>query len=141
MKSIEVRFNEAMAALKKADRMKRFDDASKACKTIEAKLRAAEAVLAESGVVRSDATGNQEFRESFSEGYRAGHFDPRKLQIKSYMAMGLSEADARKVLGLPPAEIEALGRTVVNDYVFARASGVSESLAIEIAKKGRTQHR
>lgn len=52
MKSIEVRFAEAMEAIKKANRMKQYDEKAPKTGPIEAKLNCAEAVLKEAGIVR-----------------------------------------------------------------------------------------
>lgn len=52
MKSIELKFNEALAAIDKAGKRKTFDEKAKHCTTIEAKFNAAEAVLKSAGIVR-----------------------------------------------------------------------------------------
>src|SRR5690349_14250759 len=86
MKSVEIKFNEALAAIDKAGRRKAFDEKVKGCTTIESKLNAAEAVLQDVGVVRAkesvkknNGAGDnfvennpfrpvEEFRENFSPG-------------------------------------------------------------------------
>ena len=64
--------------------------------------------------------------------------DPREKQVAGYMAAcAITEAEARQVLRLAPKEIVALGRHAAVDYEFGRAIGLTESQAIECAKKGR----
>jgi phosphopantetheinyl transferase (holo-ACP synthase) len=57
MKSIEVKFNEAMAAVTKAGRMSQYQEASKTCTNIESKFAAAEDVLKAAGVTRTNESG------------------------------------------------------------------------------------
>lgn len=56
MKSIEVKFAEAMDAIKKCRLTKKFDEKAKGCTTIESKLNAAEALLEEMGIIRESET-------------------------------------------------------------------------------------
>ena len=58
--------------------------------------------------------------------------------IKNYMlTCGISESDARKVLGLAPKEIVALGRHAIADYKAARSFGFSEADAVIMVKTGK----
>jgi hypothetical protein len=70
-------------------------------------------------------------------------FDLRELQIKTTMMLNpdISEADARRVLDLPPIEVAELGRRAVAEYTFARKCGISEADATVIAKLGGSQYR
>jgi hypothetical protein len=70
-------------------------------------------------------------------------FDLRELQIKTTMMLNpdISEADARRVLDLPPIEVAQLGRRAVAEYTFARKCGISEADATVIAKLGGSQYR
>jgi hypothetical protein len=145
MKSIEVRYNEALEALGKVGKRQKFDEKRQAAiadlptgkkLSIEVQLNLAEKMLKESHVIRND--GGELFVESVSDGYSREVTDLRELQVNSYISMGLSEADARKVLGLDPKEIAALGPNARAEYSFARSIGLSESKAIELAQnKGR----
>jgi hypothetical protein len=61
MKSIDVKFSEALDALKKAGRTKQYEETSKNCTTIEAKLNCAESVLKDAGIVPvKEATSSME---------------------------------------------------------------------------------
>lgn len=62
--------------------------------------------------------------------------NPLEAQVPSYMkTCNLSEADARRVLGLPPKEVASMGRYAVAEFEVHRAAGLSESKAIEIVKQ------
>jgi len=146
MKSPEILLNEALEALGKVGKRKTFDEKRKAGSPIEVQLNLAETILKESKVTRDFTSSHnsgveqEEIRESaFSEGYDFKG-DPRELQVRSYVAMGCTEADARKTLGLPPKEIAEAGRNAVADYFLAKSTGFNEADAIRFAKKGRSRH-
>jgi hypothetical protein len=63
--------------------------------------------------------------------------ETNKTALRGYTAMGVSESDARRILNLPPAEIEALGRHVQADYLVCKSMGLPEEKAVEMAKSGR----
>ena len=160
MKSIEVRFSEALAALRKAGRTKQFDEKAKDCTTIEAKLHAAEAVLKDAGVVREswpvrkhNGAGDnfvenntfnrvEEFRESgnsFSPGYIQ---DAKNITAKSDRLLfdgllkvgGLTEAEHSKLTGKKPEGYDKLTEQKRKDFDFARAVGLSESDAFKLVE-------
>ena len=60
-----------------------------------------------------------------------------RAEMKSYTAMGVSESEARRILNLPPAEIEALGRHAQADYFLCKEMGLPEEKAVEMARSGR----
>lgn len=157
MKSIEVLFNEALAAVKKAGRMKKYEEASKTCTTIESKLNAAEAVLAEAGVVREAVRKNngaasnyvegnpfgptvEEFRESsynFSPGYIKEVTNPyAKADAMIFEGLRkagrITEAEHTKLTGAKPEGYEKLTEQKKADFDFARAIGLSESEAFNL---------
>lgn len=152
MKSIEIKFAEAMDALKKAGRTKLFDEKAKSCTTIEAKLNAAEAVLAEKGIVReaiirkhngaADNGNVTEFRESgnsFSAGYVKETTDPfdkaDKIMFDSMLKRGeITEAQHRKLLGMKPAEYDTLTEKQRKNYDSARLIGFNESDSLKLAR-------
>ena len=154
MKSIETRFAEAMDALKKAGRTKKYEEAAKTCTTIETKLHAAEAVLKDAGVVREArpikknngavdtyVEGNplgltaEEFRESasnFSPGYIKEKSDPcaegDKVMFDCMLKAGkITEAEHRKMTGQKPEGYAKLNEAQKKDFDFARLCGFSEA--------------
>ena len=166
MKSIEIKFNEALAAIDKAGKRKTFDEKAKACTTIESKLNAAEAVLQDVGVVRAKesrpikknngaddnfAEGNpfrpvEEFRENFSAGYvkEANKVCPKgdKIMIDHMLKRGeITEAQHRKLLGLKPVEYDQLNEVQRKEFDFACMCGISESDAFKLARMAGTTFR
>jgi hypothetical protein len=155
MKSIEVKFSEACEALKKANKFDKFREACPIGSTIEAQLNAAEAVLsgkvqeaeaARRYVVKHNGAADNGHLFTESAGMELSADEVTTLQnteaqIKSYMlTCNISEADARRVMGLPPVEITKLGRHAVADYTCARAMGLSEAdavVAVKMSKLGR----
>ena len=154
MKSIETRFAEAMDALKKAGRVKKYDEVAKTCTTTESKLHAAEAVLKDAGVVREAqpikkhngsvdtfVEGNPFGRtaEEFSPGYTK---DAKSITAKSDQLLfdgllkvgGISEAEHRKLTGCKPEGYDKLSETQRKEFDFARAVGISEADSFKLAK-------
>lgn len=148
MKSIEVKFNEAIESLKKANKLDKFREMVPmgSGSTIEVQLNCAEAIL--SGKVQEAEAarrtvrkhngaadnGHETFTESAWSEY-AEATDPRQAEVKSTMLLGFSEAEARRGLGLPPKEIVALGRHAVAEYVSAKRLRFSEADAVRLAKQ------
>jgi hypothetical protein len=170
MKSIETRFAEAMDALKKARRTKKYEEVSKTfttTTTIEAKLNAVEAVLKDAGVVRETAPikknngagdnfveGNplrtvEEFRESsnnFSPGYTKEKTDScakgDKVMFDGLLKLGkITEAEHRKLTGQKPEGYEKLSEQQRKDFDFARLIGISEGDAFKVARMAGTTFR
>ena len=169
MKSIETKFAEAMDAIKKAGRTKKYEEACKTfttTTTIEAKLNAAEAVLKDVGVVRAkestpvkknNGAGDnysennpfrpvEEFRENFSAGYvkEANKACPKgdKIMIDHMLKRGeITEAQHRQLLGLKPVEYDQLTEAQRKEYDFARLSGFSEGDAFKLARMAGTTFR
>ena len=159
-KSIEVRFSEALAAVKKAGRMTKYEEVSKTCTTIEAKLNAAEGVLKDAGVVREARTikknnggGDnfvennpfnqiEEFRESgnrFSPGYvkdaKTVTAKGDKVLFDGLLKVGsITEAEHRKLTGSKPEGYDKLSEKQRKEFDFARAVGISEADAFTLAK-------
>jgi hypothetical protein len=90
MKSIEVQFNEALEAIDKAGKRKRFDEKVRSGMSIETKLNVAQAVLKEAGV---DIQNLEEFCESARATDKLEEF--RERQYQAALAGGMSETDAR----------------------------------------------
>lgn len=150
MKSIEVKFNEALAAIDKAGKRKSFDEKVKGCTTIESKLHAAEAVLKDVGIVReaqpirkhNGAADNfsetnplrpvEDFREganSFSPGYITETTDPfTKGDKVLFEALGLPMPGAK------PEGYDKLTEAQRKDFDFARLIGINEADAFRVAK-------
>lgn len=155
MKSIEQKFNEALDELRKKGKLNKFneifpyDPTGNSLKpSIEVQLNCAEALL--SGKVEEAErakryvrkhngaadNGHETFTESAWSEYQESTNDPREAQVKSYMATSrISEADARKVLGLPPKEIVVLGAHAVAEYHSAKRMRFCEADCIRLAKQ------
>jgi hypothetical protein len=155
---MEIRFNEALAAIDKAGKRKQFDEKAKACTTIESKLNAAEAVLKDVGIVRESkpikkhngvadnfSENNplrpvEEFREnSFSPGYikettdRCAKGD--KVLFDGLLKLGkITEAEHAKLTGAKPKGYDQLTEQQRKDFDFARAVGLTEAQAFEMTK-------
>lgn len=162
MKSTERRFAEAMDAIRKAGRVKQFDEAVKNCTTIESKLCAAEAVLKGVGIIpvkeskprlHNGATDNfvennplgrtvEEFRESansFSPGFIKETISPYtggdKALADGLLRLGkITEAEHRQLTGAKPAGYDQLNDKGKREFDFARAIGISEAGALQLAK-------
>lgn len=149
MKSIEIRFSEAMDALKKAGRTKNFDEKAKSCTTIESKLACAEEVLKDAGVVRKESAvkhngaadnGHEYFTESsgnsFSPGYdKVTNLNESldKITADGLLAVGaITEAQHRKLTGEKPKEYNQLSEQQQKDFDFCRAIGISEADSLTV---------
>jgi hypothetical protein len=142
--SNEVKLNECIAKLEKARAYNTFRDKRIAAfkeaghpLPIKETLQLAESVLekatryVEKHNGRSD---NETFTESGWSEYQNldESTDPRELQVKNYMlTCNISEADARKVLGLPP---KGLSRKQLAEYLTAVSCGISEADALRLCK-------
>lgn len=161
MKSVEIKFNEALAAVDKAGKRKQFDEKLQTGMTIETKLNVAEAVLKGAGIVRESrpvrknngagdnyVEGNplgltaEEFRESsnnFSPGYIKETTNPcakgDKIMFDGWLKAGkITEADYRKLTGQKPAEYDRLTEQQRKEFDSARTLGISEADAFKLAK-------
>jgi|SRR5579872_883446 len=158
MKSLEVKFSEAMNALKKAGRAKKFEEIAKALPqgaSIEVKLNAAESVLKDAGVVREVASirkhngASENFVEgspfngdrtnNFSPGYTKEVKDPcakgDKVLFDGLLKAGkITEAEHRKMTGNKPEGYEKLTEQQRRDFDFARMVGINESDAFKLTK-------
>lgn len=145
MISIEARYAELLESLRTKGKEKQFRQVCPlGVKTpIEVLVNCAEHVL--SGKVEeaqriTKSLGRSDNSTLFTESAPEDMTEvaaKNKVAIGSYTCMGISEAHARKILNLAPAEIEALGRHAVADYLVAKGCGISEADAVRLAKKGR----
>ena len=152
MKSIEVKFNEALAALDKAGKRAKFNEKKKAGSPIEVQLNCAEAILKESRIIPKHNGADDNFVEgspfnnehSFSEGYVAEADSTRKdifaegdrVLMESLThpitKQRITEADKRKLTGGLPAEVAALSEAKQRTYREARMFGISEADAFRL---------
>ena len=95
MQSIEVQFNEALEALDKAGKRKRFNEKVRSGMSIETQLNVAHAVLKEAGV---DIHNLEEFCESAKVVEQLETL--KEQQYQSGLASGMSEAEARSFASL-----------------------------------------
>lgn len=134
MKSPEILLNEALAALETVGKKQKFLEKRKAGTPIEVQLNLAETILKESKVIRyhngAADNGHGELLTESGGSYVSEVTDPRELQVKGYMlSCNINEAEARKVLGLAPKE---LNRAQAAEYMFAVRCGISESDAMKL---------
>jgi|ERR1700733_9429058 len=145
MKSVEVKFNEALEALDKAGKRTKFDEKAKGLTTIETKLNCADQVLKESRIIRKhNGPGDNHpelLTESFTEGYvQETTTDPWRKQSDAALldfmeSRGEITAEQKRIaLGQSPAEYNNLTEAQRKDYDFGRAIGLSESDSLKVAK-------
>lgn len=158
MKSLETKFAEAMDAIKKAKCTKQYEEASKTfttTTTIETKLNAAEAVLADAGVVReaqpikknngrvenfvegSPFNEGREFSPGYVQGNTAAHLTEKsnKALADGLLKIGkITEAEYAKMTGAKPEGYDKLTDQQRKDFDFARLIGISEADAFKVAK-------
>jgi hypothetical protein len=84
MKSLEVKFAEAMEAIKKAGHTKQFDEKAKGCTTIESKLNAAEAILKSKGIVPAEGFRVQPTRKNNGAADRYVENNPLGLTAQEF---------------------------------------------------------
>jgi hypothetical protein len=149
MKSVEIKFNEACASLKKANLMHKFNAQFTNIKesSIEVKLNAALDILkgaciiesiTESGwglsfVPKPHILKKNGAAASFTEA------DPttqrKEKQVEMVMkSCNMTEAGARMFLGLKDKTPEGLTERQTSEYTFARRCGISEADALTLAK-------
>jgi hypothetical protein len=164
MQSVETKFAEAMVALKKANRVSKFNEVSKTCTTIESKLVAAEAVLAEKGIVREAIRKNNGAGDNFVEGnplgrtveelrensFSAGYIKETtnlcakgdKVLFDGLLKLGkITEAEHTKLTGQKPQGYTELTEQQRKDFDFARLIGISEADAFKVAKIASTNFK
>lgn len=146
MVSTEVKLNQKIAELEKAGAYNTFRDKRIAAfkeaghpLPIKETLKLAESVLEKATRYvekHNGRSGSEEFTESGWSDYLAESSDPRESQVKSTMLLGnISEADARRALGLAPKEIASLGRYAITEYMAKKRMGFSEADAVRLAKE------
>lgn len=158
MKSVELKLNEALAALDKAGKRAKFDEQLKPIKDkaegapvpIEVQLTLAETTLRESNIVRKHNGASETFVEgnpfneyrgsSFSEGYvqetsNTPTAEGDKLILESLESLGEITSEQKRVaLGLPPAEYTNLNESQKREFDFARSIGINEVDALRLTK-------
>jgi hypothetical protein len=147
MMSTEVKLNKTIAELEKAGaystfrdkRLAAFKEAGKPL-PIAKTLELAESVLetATRTVIKHNGrefteSGWSEYQEAGSMNESADNGDPRVSLIRSYMiTANISESDARKVLGLPPA---GMTRRQAAEFSMAVSCGIGREEAERLAKQ------
>jgi hypothetical protein len=155
MKSVEIKFTEALAALDKAGKLSKFDAKLNAIKerangklpTIEVQLNLADETLKESRYIRKhngpSDNGNEDvyFKETTDGGVFA---EGDKLIVESLLSRGeiavgrvnggeITESAVRVALGQPPAAYANLTEAQKKEYDFARSIGISEADSLKVA--------
>lgn len=157
MKSVHIKFTEALVALDKACKRSKFDAklndikerANGKLPTIEVQLNLADETLKESriiakhnGATETFVEGNpfNEFRGStFSEGYVQEQTTPFAETDKSLFDIlesrgEMTSEQKRIALGQPPAEYATLTEAQKKEYDFARSIRISEADSLKLAK-------
>ena len=161
MKSVETKFNEALAAIDKAGKRKVFNEKVQAGMTIETKLNLAEDILKDVGVLRAKESapirkhngvadnlteGNplrlEEWRESvnnFSAGYIKETTDPcakgDKVMFDGLLKLGkITEAEHAKLTGKKPAGYEQLTEMQRRQFDCYRQICLSEAECFALVK-------
>ncbi len=153
MKSVEVKFNEAVASLTKANLLPKFNKkfSNLSAASIEVKLNAALEALKDEGIVetfteagvwelnfaakRHIRKNNGSVIVTESDRSMAEVNSKKEKQVASVMkSCNLTEAGARNFLGLKAKTPEGLNARQASEYSFARRCGMSESDAMVLAK-------
>jgi hypothetical protein len=137
MKDIYTQFNEALAEVDKAGKRKQFDERSAHLTSVEAKINCAKFVLGVKESTPRIPKNNGRYSEEFTEsaGNRA-----KAEQIKEhsdalmYKAMGVSEADQRRLRNLPPVGTN-LNTKQLREFRFLRGCRIDEADAVRLALK------
>lgn len=135
MKSVEIKFNEALAAIDKVGKREVFSEKAANLTTIESKLNCAEEVLRASRVIPKH-NGKADNGHDFSEGYIRENNNPFATVDRAIAeSLGMSEAQIRQLEGRAPAEIEALGEAAVSEYRFCLGINLTEAQAVTSVTK------
>ena len=141
MKSIYQRLGEAVEKLTDAGKFKTYREASKDCASVEAQLNCAERLLGapvkESKPPAKKNNGAGDNGTLLTESARtiSEKVDPfAKADGIMYKGLGISEADQRRLKGLPPAG-ESLTPSQLREFRFLRSINLSESDALKGAKR------
>jgi hypothetical protein len=143
MKSLYTKLSEAIDKMTKVQRDKFYESKPKGS-AIEPILNCAEQILAgkvkEAAPVVRKHNGAGDNGELLTEGanswYSEQSADPREAQVRNYMlTCKITEAEARRVLNLPPKAVAEKGRKACADYAFAKSIGMSEVNALAFASR------
>ena len=145
MKSVEIKFNEALSALDKIGKRQVFNEKASKLTTIETKLNAAEEILKGSRYIRK-------FNGASDNGHDDGYVreaansnsvtEGDKLILEAMQSRGDITADqVRVALGQPPAEYANFTEAQKKEFDFARSIGISEVDALRLAKMTTTVGR
>jgi hypothetical protein len=140
MKSLHTKLNEALEKMTSKQRDK-FFESRKSGSAVEVQLNCAQAIL--DGKVKESApitkhngvgdNGHESFTESARQGAMTETIIP-KSDAALYKGLGISEADQRRLMGLPPAGTN-LTATQLREYRFLRSINLSEADALRGAQK------
>jgi hypothetical protein len=127
-KSIEIKFTEALDALKKAGKTEVFTERSANCKgNVESKLIIAEAVLQENRIIKNNGDGGSSYiSETDSKPFAAVD----RIIMES---LGFTDEQIRRANGEAPADVPA---DKVAEYEFLRSIRISESDAKKLLSQG-----
>lgn len=139
MKSLHTKLNEALEKMTSKQRDK-FYESRKSGDPVEVQVNCAEAILA--GKVKESRdpirkhNGASDNGESFTESARSGITETAfsKGDEVLFRSIGISEAESRRLRGLPPAG-ETLTPSQLREFRFLRSIRLSEADALRLALK------
>jgi hypothetical protein len=138
MKSIYQRLGEATEKLADLGKFKQYTEAVKNATSVEAKLNAAERILAEPVKEAEPITKNNGRQhnggELFTESAVGMTETIRTGDAALYNGLGISEAEQRKLAGLPPVGTK-LTSNQLREFRFLRSIKLSEADALRGALK------
>lgn len=144
MKSLAQKLGELTEKIADKGKWSAYVEAVKNCTSLEAKINAAESVLrtikevSESrGPITKHNGVADNGHESFTESARRGAMTETTIPTGDaalYKGLGISEADQRRLNGLPPAG-ESLTPSQLREFRFLRSIRLSEADALKGARK------
>lgn len=138
MKSLHARLSEVLEKLTSKQRDK-FYESRKSGDPIEVQVNCAEAILAgkvkeSNPITKHNGAGDNGRVTEFTESGNSRITETAKSDAILYKGLGISEADQRRLNGLPPAG-ESLTANQLREYRFLRSIRLSESDALKGARR------
>lgn len=136
MKDVYTQFNEALAEVDKAGKRKQFDERAKTLTSVESKLNCAKFVLGvkeSTPIKKNNGRSSEEFTESAGNRTKAEQFREQSDALM-YKALGVSEADQRRLRNLPPVGTN-LNSKQLREFRFLRGCRIDEADAVRLALK------
>jgi hypothetical protein len=137
MQDIYTQFNEALAEVDKAGKRKQFDERAKTLTSVESKLNCAKFVLgvkeSTPRIPKNNGRSSEELTESAGNRAKAEQIKEQSDTLM-YRALGISEADQRRLRNLPPVGTN-LNTKQLREFRFLRGCRIDEADAVRLALK------